>query len=408
MTNEELKCKVCGKLARDDCNFYPKQCLCNRHYLQLHIHGKFLDDKLICNKDRKEWTAEEIDYVEEMYKKNVPLKTIAEHLGTTINSVSSLAGRTGISSKYIKHNNAKFKAPYQDYNWCFERFINKNMSHQEMADELGVSKRVIQKWCVEIHHIHDKTYQHLKHLTDIQKRVAIVGTLGDGHISKKDHNYIESHAIDEKDYLFWKYSIFKDLCYQEPTYYPAKETNFGTEKTYMCQPFYRFTTRRLDDFETIRTMPRIDKINMMDKLMFCIHMLDDGSRDGIWHICLAEWSDEEQSAYISKCEEFGLNCKRDKDSRYLHFTAYSSKKIDEMIVENIPNDLDIIRKKIFENDKILPCAHYKFVIVDGRELGLSTYYKNNPEKYLLAKKYYENNRIESMNIEDLEKVLEAS
>lgn len=267
MTENELKCKVCGKAASDDCHFYPKQLLCNRHYLQFHIHGRFLDNKIVYNKDRKEWTQDEIDYVEEMYKKNTPLKTIAEHLGTTSNAVSSLAGRTGISSKYIKPNSSKFKAPYQEYDWCFERYINKSMTHQEMADELGVSKRVIQKWCVEIHHIHEETYQKLKHLTDLQKRVAIVGTLGDGHISKKDHNYIESHAIDEKDYLFWKYSFFKDLCFHDPTYYPSKKTSFGTKKLYMCQPFYRFNTRRLDDFENIRIMSRIDKIKMIDEFI---------------------------------------------------------------------------------------------------------------------------------------------
>lgn len=249
---------------------------------------------------RKRWTKEEIKYIENMYLLNKPLKEIADHFNVSDKAISSIAKKYGISQKYIKPNNTKYKAIYQEYDWCFDRFVNKGMSHQEMADELGVSKRVIQKWCVEIHHIDTHTYKKLKHLTNLQRRVAIAGTLGDGHISQKDHAYIESHAIDEKDYLFWKYSIFKDVCNQEPTYYESKEASFGTDKKYKCKPFYRFSTRNIDEFEEIRIMPKLNKIKMMDELMFCLYILDDGSRHNLWDICLAGWNDEEKNEYMKK------------------------------------------------------------------------------------------------------------
>lgn len=41
----ELKCKVCGKLASEDSHFYSAQLLCNRHYLQLHRHGEFIPEE---------------------------------------------------------------------------------------------------------------------------------------------------------------------------------------------------------------------------------------------------------------------------------------------------------------------------------------------------------------------------
>ena len=42
--NNELRCKVCGKLASEDSHFYPKKMLCNRHYIQMQRHGEILPD----------------------------------------------------------------------------------------------------------------------------------------------------------------------------------------------------------------------------------------------------------------------------------------------------------------------------------------------------------------------------
>lgn len=39
---EELRCRVCGKLASEDCHFYSSLKLCNMHYLQMKRHGKIL------------------------------------------------------------------------------------------------------------------------------------------------------------------------------------------------------------------------------------------------------------------------------------------------------------------------------------------------------------------------------
>ena len=42
------------------------------------------------------------------------------------------------------------------------------------------------------------------------------------------------------------------------------------------------------------------------------------------------------------------------DPRYLRFNAEDSRGLDKIILSEIPNDLDIIRYKITENDKIRP------------------------------------------------------
>lgn len=289
----------------------------------------------------------------------------------------------------IKKNNPLYKAPYQEYEWCFERFINRGMSHQEMADEIGVTKRVIQKWCVEKYHLHDETFKSLKKLSDIQKQIITVGTLGDGHIDKRIDQpmYIESHAIDEKDYLFWKYSYLKDICRKPPKYYGETITNFSSDKYYKCKPYYRINTRIVDDLKDIRDMSKLKKIESLNEFQHCLLMLDDGSRDSLWELCVAEWSDEEVEALYDKgIKDLMIRFNRGKDKRYIRYDAISSKRIDEMILRNIPNDLDIIKKKIINNKQIRPFQNSHYIITNHGKIGTRTYSDISPVPYNILKK----------------------
>lgn len=330
---------------------------------------------------KKTWTQEEIDIVEEGYKNNVKIQDLADKLHKTCTAISSLAVRKGFSKKYIKPNNARFKAVYQDYDWCYDRFINKGMTQQEMADEANASIRVIKKWCTEKYGLHNRSFKEFKKLNDLQYQIILFGTLGDGHIDKREDEplYIESHSIEEKDYLFWKYEILKDLCGQPPVYHEEKYSNFGGNNYYLCKPTYRMGTRVINDLKRIRNMSRSDKISQLNEFGFCLHILDDGNRGDLWTNCLAEWSDEEVELYIRICKErFGLNCKRQTDVRYVQFDAYSSTKIDSMILKNIPNDIDIVHKKILDNNKIRKFQQCIYIMLpDDKEVGFSTYCKKN-------------------------------
>lgn len=325
---------------------------------------------------RQTWTEEDIKILSEGYKNNEKIEEIALKLNKSKQAIINKAQRIGLTKLYMSKYNVNYKAPYQEYDWCFERFINRNMTHQEMADELGVSKRVIQKWCVEIHHIDAWTFRKLKHLTDLQKRLIIAGTLGDGHIDNRLNQpmYIESHAIDEKDYLFWKYDILKDICKKEPSYYKASYGNFGGDKQYLCNPYYRINTKIIDDLFEIRSMSRADKIKQLDEFQISILFLDDGNRDTLWHLCFAEWNQEEKQILLNLLEhEYLIRGKIQKDNRYVSFDAISSKRIDEMILRNIPNDLDIIKKKITNNDKIKEYRKSLYVITNTEKIGINRY-----------------------------------
>ena len=112
----------------------------------------------------------------------------------------------------------------------------------------------------------------------------------------------------------------------------------------------------------------------MDGLQISTLFLDDGNRDTLWHLCFAEWNQEEKQILLNLLEhEYLIRGKIQKDNRYVSFDAISSKRIDEMILRNIHNDLDIIKKKITNNDKIKEYKKSLYVITDTEKIGINRY-----------------------------------
>lgn len=304
---------------------------------------------------KRTWTEEEIKILEEGYKNMDSVKLIAEKINRTEGSIKSKAQKLGLCDKYVRYNNPKFKADYQDYDWCYDKIINKNMTYIEIAKEYGYSVRVIEKWAREVYGISNRTYRFLKHPTDIQMELMMFGTIGDGHIDKRPMQpmYIESHAENQKDYLFWKYNILKDLCLNKPSYYPATVKYFNN-KPYNCQPYYRMETRIIMDLDKIRKMSKSDIINKLNEFGLSVHMLDDASRsDALWSLCVAEYTDEEIELYLTICRNrfdiYGY-VTHTNGHPYIKFRKNCSRKIDEIILRNIPNNLDIIKYKILKQE----------------------------------------------------------
>lgn len=351
---EELKCKVCGKLASDDVHFNKKRQLCNRHCAQWRQHGYFLDDKCVINPPRRIWSDAEKEKICDLYRSNINIPDIAKIMGTSTESIRSLLEHSGVEIEVRFKNDSRFKAPYQEYDWCYERYVVKRMSYEEMAKEGGTTPRTIQKWCSEKHRLNSHTLRKELHLNDKQKELVMFSLLGDGHIDKRETQplFIISHAINQKDYLFWKYDILKNVCNQPPTLYTNIQSTFGSNKIYKCQDAYRFCTKILDDLIPIRSMSRSEIISQLNEFGLAIHLLDDGSRsDEFWELCYAAFTPEEKELYHKILRErFNIEPHLRKDDRYLGFGKVDSKKIDEIILKNIPNDLDIIKYKILKDD----------------------------------------------------------
>lgn len=304
----------------------------------------------------RKWTEEDIDEFIELYKKDVPFEEISKKLNRGLSALTHKSMQLKLSQLYPKKNNSLVHKDYHDYEWNYERYILKGMSHQEMADEAGVKLRTIEKWCGEIHNLNNRTFKDIVKLNDLQNQIIISGTLGDGHISASTNRpiYIESHAEDEKDYVFWKYNILKNICTCPPAYYDSTVKIFYG-KEYLCKPSYRLSTRIVNQLYEINDMSRCDRILALNRLGYSTHFLDDGSRNSSnWQICLAEWTQEEKDLYLKRLsEEYDIHGKMLKDVRYACFDSISSKKIDTMILQNVDNSLDIIKKKIFNKANYL-------------------------------------------------------
>lgn len=337
---------------------------------------------------KKTWTDAEEKLLSLYYKEKKSVNEISKLLNKTTNSIIAKAAKMNLADKYMKNNNPKFKAIYQDYEWCYQKYIIEGKSHIEMAKEANCSLRVIQKWCSEKHKLNKRTFKENKRLSDKQRELIMFSLLGDGHIDKRETQpiFIISHAENQKDYLYWKYDILKDLCQSEPMYYSECYSTFSTGEQYLCKPHYRFGTRIINDLIPIREMSKSEIINQLNEFGICIHLLDDGSRSNSnWQVCVADFNELDKELYIKKCkEDLSLNCHTLKDDRYIQFDAISSRKIDELILSYLPNDLDIVKYKIIDKDICKP-ANYFYVHTNDGDIGLNNYCRKNKLSYLKTK-----------------------
>ena len=327
------------------------------------------------------WGDEEVVLLEELYKDNIPLLEISKKLNRTIPSIKHKCIRLGLTEKNIRSNSTNYKALYHDYDWFYKQYIDNGLSLKDIAKLCNASERVITKWADEKHHLNRRTYKDLKKLSDMQRRIITAGILGDGHITEKNY-YIESHSKGEFDYIFWKYEILKDLCNRPPKYY----NQFKDDK-YAYNSFYRLNTRKINQLEEIKSLTRSEIIKQLDGLQLSCFLLDDGSRNNLWNVCVAEWAADEKDLFLKYIKDkFKITGKINKDVRYITFDADSSRKIDNIILNNVPVDLDIVKKKITNNKKIKKSNNSFYIIVDNERIGLGRYCKLNHIKYSTAKK----------------------
>ena len=119
-------------------------------------------------------------------------------------------------------------------------------------------------------------------------------------------------------------------------------------KEYLAQPAYRCCTRIHDCLDEYRKMSIEKIISSLNEYSFSIWILDDASRnkDGMWDLCIGEHIDLADYIIETLHNKFGITLRKRKDERYLGLGKEDSKIVDEIILRNIPNDLDIIKTKI--------------------------------------------------------------
>ena len=245
-------------------------------------------------------------------------------------------------------NNPRYKAKYQDKEYLRCAFFEKGMTIKEIADECDCTTRVIEKWLVEVNEFKNLRRLETVELSDVQRSIVIGSLLGDGHIDKRFRYplFVVSHAENQKDYLYWKYNIFKNLCNKPPLFVKGGLANIMGS---MCnrQDSYRMVTRSYKAFSNLRELGKLQVIELFDELALSIWMLDDGHNDGCtWGIYYDQFTRDEKIKVVDILyKKFGINgYERKSDDRYLHFKRDSLEKINNIILRNIPNDLDVMYK----------------------------------------------------------------
>ena len=337
---------------------------------------------------KNSWTEEDVALIEELYKDGFTAREISDKMNKPLGSVKYKVIDLKLGDKYMRSNNTKFKAIYQDYNWCYQHYIVNGEDMDYMAKIAGTTKRTIQKWCSEKYHLNKDTFRHIKNLSPIQKELIMFGRLGDGHIDRRPDQpmYIESHAENRKEYLFWKWEILKDICNTPPVYYKPIEKIFNG-KAYLTQAYYRLNTRIIDALSPIREMSITDIIARMNEFGLSLHLLDDGSRDySRWTVCVASFSTENKILYVNVCRRLGFNARILTDDRYIGFDSISSRKIDNVIIKYIPSTIDIVKNKILNNVTATD-GHYIYVITQTGRIGLNSFCRSNGLNYLKCRDY---------------------
>ena len=242
---------------------------------------------------------------------------------------------------------------YKDREWLYHEVIELNKKASQIAEENGWTPRVVEKW-MGVLKINNHTYKQMKKLSDKHKELIRFSLLGAGCISTTNI-FIVSHSIKQKDYLFWKHSLLKDLCNQEPTYYGSQK-KIMNGKEIVTAPCYRFNTKIIDELKEIRNEPVSSLISSLNGFGLSIWLLDDGYRGPYWELCVASYTEDEKKLMLDKLFEMGFSSAHlsKHDPRYLRFNAEDSRGLDKIILSEIQNDLDIIKYKITENDKIRP------------------------------------------------------
>lgn len=279
------------------------------------------------------------------------LNNLAHAWGLKSDTIKKVYEKRGIELHFAK------EPLYKDRDWCIEQFIKKHKTVREVAKETGYKLRVLQKWAQEIHKLNIQAEHKNLRLTERQFSLIYGGILGDGCISEEGQYYV-GHCESQKEYLEWQREELVDLCtgaYGIGHRIKAKK-RIILNKLCSTQNFYQFSTRKLNELKQIRLFGRqIDiAIEHLDPLALSIYFLDDGSCDkmGYWSLCCGVLSYEQCVSFMEKSMELiqvrgKLNFRQNGRGYYvLWYNREESERISSMIKEHVPNDLDVVRKKM--------------------------------------------------------------
>jgi hypothetical protein len=179
------------------------------------------------------------------------------------------------------------------------------------------------------------------------QRLALIGMLlGDGYlqpVGRRSARLRVEHSIKQKDYIFWKYEIFKNYMQSRPKV--IKRYNPRWKKWYLylrCQShsspiFGKY--RRIFYQDSQKRIPNNIKTLLKHPLSLAVWIMDDGylyKRDNHLFIYLPPYREEEITLLMQALEEnYNVEVKYRKKKqgkeRYFYFDKKNTKKILKII-----------------------------------------------------------------------------
>lgn len=251
---------------------------------------------------------------------------------------------------------------YKNREWLYYQIIELGKTPKQVAEEYGYSIHQIHDWSQKRFHLNAKKRAWGIHLSETQKQVVVGSLLGDGHISKSGR-YVECHCAKQKDYLEWKLSVLNNLF--SYGYVPVFKNSGGVK--IICgvecraQDSYAISGLCNEELLTLSRLSKVELINLLEPLGFSVFCLDDGCNhyyQGVrkshsqWTLGTCSFSETEAEHLVSVIKnKFGLDCiweyskDHEKTDIRVRFRNKESEQLNELIKQNIPNNLQILKDK---------------------------------------------------------------
>ena len=196
----------------------------------------------------------------------------------------------------------------------------------------------------------------------MQKQILLSGIFGDGSYrsnGKIGFQYREQHASAEKEYCKWKFDNLGKLT-EGYNFYCRDTTNNKPE------PVYGFETMTTVDLKPYAELhkDKMTAIELLDEIGLSLLILDDGWKDTntsypyniTFNLTTHQYTQELRNKIIKQYEKyFGNSCCNEVGIKRvdLRFNKESSKKIAEIVISLIGEEIDIVQKKLFKNNDII-------------------------------------------------------
>lgn len=199
-------------------------------------------------------------------------------------------------------------------------------------------------------------------LSELQKQILLSGIFGDGSYRKNGKigfQYREQHASSEKEYCKWKFDNLGKLT-EGYHFYCRDTTNSKPD------PVYGFETMTTVDLKPYAELhkDKMTAIELLNEIGLSLLILDDGWKTTntsypyniTFILTTHQYTQELRNKIIKQYEiYFGEGCCNEVGIKRidLRFNKESSKKIADISLGLMGENIDILQKKLFKNNDIL-------------------------------------------------------